>query len=374
MSKENNLNNRKASTMQKVSKTLGDIFIPIIPVLVATGLFIGLRGFVINLGYQLNPNVELFSEILTDIVFMFLPVLVSWSTVKAFGGRPVVGIVLGLMLVAPQLPSAWDVSEGVEPLKITVFGMQLALKGYQGSVIPALFVGIIAAKIEKLLQKVVPEVLEIIIIPFLTLLISVFLGLLIIGPFMNGVEQHVLEAFTSFLNLPFGIGGFIIGGVNQIIVITGMHHALAALEIKLLSQTGLNPFNAAITGAIAAQGAAALAVALKTKNRTKRSLYISSAVPAFLGIGEPAIFGVNLRLIKPFIFALIGGSVAGGFSSMIGLAGNGMGITVLPGILLYLNENIIGYILTNLIGIVVSFALTYLFFEEEDLLEEASKD
>lgn len=191
---------------------------------------------------------------------------------------------------------------------------------------------------------------------------------------MNGVEQHVLEAFTSFLNLPFGIGGFIIGGVNQIIVITGMHHALAALEIKLLSQTGLNPFNAAITGAIAAQGAAALAVALKTKNRTKRSLYISSAVPAFLGIGEPAIFGVNLRLIKPFIFALIGGSVAGGFSSMIGLAGNGMGITVLPGILLYLNENIIGYILTNLIGIVVSFALTYLFFEEEDLLEEASKD
>lgn len=374
MSKENNLNNRKASTMQKVSKTLGDIFIPIIPVLVATGLFIGLRGFVINLGYQLNPNVELFSEILTDIVFMFLPVLVSWSTVKAFGGRPVVGIVLGLMLVAPQLPSAWDVSEGVEPLKITVFGMQLALKGYQGSVIPALFVGIIAAKIEKLLQKVVPEVLEIIIIPFLTLLISVFLGLFIIGPFMNGVEQHVLEAFTSFLNLPFGIGGFIIGGVNQIIVITGMHHALAALEIKLLSQTGLNPFNAAITGAIAAQGAAALAVALKTKNRTKRSLYISSAVPAFLGIGEPAIFGVNLRLIKPFIFALIGGSVAGGFSSMIGLAGNGMGITVLPGILLYLNENIIGYILTNLIGIVVSFALTYLFFEEEDLLEEASKD
>ncbi|MGO1470813.1 MAG: PTS transporter subunit EIIC, partial [Tissierella sp.] len=117
MSKENNLNNRKAGIMQKITKTLGDIFIPIIPVLVATGLFIGLRGFVINLGYQLNPNVELFSEILTDIVFMFLPVLVSWSTVKAFGGRPVVGIVLGLMLVAPQLPSAWDVGKGLEPLK-----------------------------------------------------------------------------------------------------------------------------------------------------------------------------------------------------------------------------------------------------------------
>lgn len=359
---------KELNRMQKISKILGEIFIPIIPVLVATGLFIGLRGFIINLGIELNPTVELFSEILTDIVFMFLPVLVSWSTVKAFGGRAVVGIVLGLMLVAPQLPSAWDVGDRAEPLRITILGISMGLKGYQGSVIPALFVGIIAASIEKNLKKIVPEVLDLIVTPFITLLISMFLGLLIIGPTMNGVEQYVLKAFTSFLSLPFGLGGLIIGGVNQLIVITGMHHALTALEIKLLAETGLNPFNAIITGAIAAQGAAAFAVALKTKDKSKRSLYISSAVPAFLGIGEPAIFGVNLRLIKPFIFALVGGAASGAFAAIINLAGSGMGITVIPGILLYINENLIGYIITNLIGISIAFALTYIFFDEEEML------
>lgn len=367
MAKNNNSNLSELNAMQKLSKVLGHIFIPIIPVLVATGLFIGLRGFIINLGFQLNPTIELFSEILTDTVFMFLPVLISWSTVKVFGGRPVIGIVLGLMLVAPQLPSAWEVGGGVEPLRITILGINMSLKGFQGSVIPALFVGIIAASIEKKLKKIVPEVLDLIVTPLITLLVSMFLGLLIIGPIMNGVEQYVLRAFTSFLSLPFGLGGLLIGGVNQVIVITGMHHALTALEIKLLAETGLNPFNAIITGAIAAQGAAALAVALKTKDKTRRSLYISSAVPAFLGIGEPAIFGVNLRLIKPFIFALVGGAASGAFASIINLAGSGMGITVIPGILLYLNENLIGYIITNLIAIVVAFSLTYVFFDEEKM-------
>jgi len=361
----------KMTILQKISRILGDIFLPIIPVLVATGLFMGLRGLITNLGVELNPTFNVFSQILTDVAFIFLPALIAWSTIKRFGGTPVIGIVLGLMLVAPQLPNAWEVASGAaEPLKVSLFGMNLALTGYQGSVIPALFVGILAANIEKRLRKIVPDVLDLIVTPFLTLLVSMLLGLLVIGPIMHGIEKHILSAFTKFLALPMGLGGLIIGGLNQLIVVTGVHHVFNALEINLLAETGLNPFNAIITGAIAAQGAATLAVAFKTKDKKRRSLYISSAIPAFLGITEPAIFGINLRYIKPFIFALVGGAVAGMFASLINLAGAGMGITVIPGALLYIGGNIVGYILTNLIGMAVSFILTYAFFNEHEMKDD----
>lgn len=355
------------NTVQKTSRVLGDIFIPIIPVLVATGLFMGLRGLITSLGVELNPTFNLLSQILTDVAFIFLPALVAWSTVKKFGGTPVIGIVLGLMLVAPQLPNAWEVASGaVEPLRVSLLGLNLALTGYQGSVIPALIIGILAAGIEKKLRKVVPDVLDLIVTPFITLLISMLLGLLVIGPIMHVVEKGILKAFIGFLSWPIGLGGLIIGGLNQIIVVTGVHHIFNALEVQLLSETGLNPFNAIVTGAIAAQGAATLAVAFKTESKKKRSLYMSSAIPAFLGITEPAIFGVNLRLVKPFVFALIGGAVSGMFASLINLAGTGMGITVIPGILLYVNGNIIGYLLTNIIAIGVAFGLTYSFYKVEE--------
>lgn len=363
---------KEMNVFQKVSRVLGDIFVPIIPVLVATGLFMGLRGLIVNLGVELNPTFELFSQILTDVAFIFLPALVAWSTVKRFGGTPVIGIVLGLMLVAPQLPNAWDVSGGggAEPLRLTLLGINIALTGYQGSVIPALFVGMFAASVEKNLRKIVPDVLDLIVTPFLTLLTSMILGLLVIGPIMHGAEQYILEAFMKFLALPLGLGGLIIGALQQVIVITGVHHVFNALEINLLAETGLNPFNAIITGAIAAQGAATLAVAFKSKDKKKRSLYISSAIPAFLGITEPAIFGVNLRFIKPFIFGLIGGAAAGTFAALINLAGNGMGVTVVPGTLLYIGGNLLGYLITNVIGMVVAFTLTYLFFNEQEMTGE----
>lgn len=352
------------NTWQKISRTLGDIFLPIIPVLVATGLFMGLRGLILSLDVELNPNFLLFTEILTDTAFAFLPALISWSTVKRFGGSPVIGIVLGLMLVAPQLPNAYAVGSGdMEALRFNILGMSLPVMGYQGSVIPALFVGMIGAKVETWLRTKVPNVLDLIVTPFLTLLITVILGLFVIGPVMYNVEHFVLNAFVKFLSLPFGLGGLIIGGVNQIVVVTGVHHVLNTLEVNLLAEFGKNPYNAIITGAMAAQGAATLAVALKVKDKKKKSLYFSSAIPAFLGISEPAIFGVNLRYIKPFIFALIGGAASGMFASLVGLAGNGMGITVIPGTLLYVGNNLGLYIINNLIAFGVSFALTFTFFD-----------
>ena len=354
------------TTLQKISRIFGDVFVPIIPVLVATGLFMGLRGLITNLGVEMNPNFILFTQVLTDTAFAFLPALVAWSTMKKFGGTPVIGIVIGLMLVSPSLPNAYAVAAGTAtPINLSILGLTIPVVGYQGSVLPALVLGIIAAKTQKALKKVVPDVLDLIVTPFITLLFSMIIGLLIVGPIMHNAEQLIFGAIKGFMSLPFGIGGLVIGGVHQLIVVTGVHHALNALEVELIASTGQNAFNAMITCGIVAQGSAALAVALKTKDKKKRSLYISSAIPAFLGITEPAIFGVNLRFIKPFAFGCVGGAAGGMLAAILKLAGTGMGITAFPGILLYVNS-LPGYLLINGVAIAVAFCLTYFFFKVEE--------
>ena len=356
----------EAILFDKFSKTLGDIFMPIIPALVATGLLIELKSLLLNLDLITHPTILVFLEILTDVAFMALPVFVAWSSSKRFKGTPALGILLGLILIAPQLPSGYDVAANIaKPLYINILGFNVGLMGYQGSVIPALFVGIFSAKFENLIRKFTPDVLDMIVIPVITVLVSATFGLLLIGPLMYGVEKSILSVFVKFIGLPFGLGGLIIGGLHQVVVMTGVHHVFSALEIGLIAETGLNPFNAMITGGVTAQGAAALAVALKTKDKKQRSLNMSAAIPAFLGVSEPAIFGVNLRLIKPFIFALIGGAAAGVFASLINLAAPAMGVTGLPGILLYAGSNIVGFIITHVIAFSTAFTLTFLFVEKQ---------
>ncbi len=353
------------SMAQKISRTLGDVFVPIIPVLVATGLFMGLRGACLSMGVQFSDNVLRMSQILTDTAFAFLPALVCWSTTKRFGGTPVIGIVLGLMLVAPQLPNAYAIAAGeAQPIMMNFLGIEVPVVGYQGSVLPALVLGIFAAKLQKWLKTFIPDVIDLIVTPFLTLFISMILGLLIVGPIMHWIELAVFGAVQTFLALPYGIGGFVVGGIHQVIVVFGVHHVFNALEVQLLATTGVDPFNAIITGAIIAQGGAAAAVAARTKNKKKRALYVSSIVPAFLGITEPVIFGINLRLMKPFLYALVGGACAGGIAGFLHLAGTGMGITVLPGTLLYL-DHLPQYILVNVVGFAVAFALTFTLFNPE---------
>ena len=354
--------------IQKISRTFGDIFLPIIPVLVATGLCMGLRTMLVQGGILPSTGTwYVLSEILTDTAFTFLPALVTWSTCKKFGGTPVIGIVLGLMLVSPYLPSASAISEGTaQALHLKLFGFTLGIQGYQSSVLPALCLGIISAKLEKGLRRVVPDVVDLIVTPFVTLVVSLALGLLIVGPVMNIAEIWLLDAFTWLMVLPFGIGGIIIGGTYQGIVVTGLHQIFNALEIELLATFHRDQFNGIITGTIIAQGAAALAVALKTRDKKKRSFYISCAIPAFFGITEPSIFGVNLRLLKPFVFGLIGGACAGGFAAFMHLAADGMGVTVVPGLLVYIGTGqVLTYIITNAIGFAVGFVLTFLFFNAE---------
>ena len=375
------------SLVQKISRTLGDVFVPIIPVLVATGLFMGLRGALLSLGSEWDPNFLLMTQVLTDTAFAFLPALVCWSTMNKFGGTAVIGIVLGLMLVFPGLPNAYvvggaaaEIAEkgltwveasalpeyaGKTPIPLNILGFNIPLVGYQGSVLPALVLGIFAAKFQHFLKTFIPDMIDLIVTPFLTLTVSMALGFLVVGPIMHGLEQIVFGAVQQFLQIQI-VGGLIIGGLQQVIVIFGVHHVFSALEIYLLSTQGSDPFNAIITCATIAQGGAALAVSLKTRDGKKRALYISSTVPAFLGITEPAIFGINLRLMKPFIFGCCGGAVGGAISSFLGLAGTGMGITVLPGMLLYMNGQIVQYIIVNLIACAVGFGLTYVLYKVEE--------
>ncbi|WP_181347610.1 sucrose-specific PTS transporter subunit IIBC [Thalassobacillus sp. CUG 92003] len=367
----------QGNTFQRAIRTFGDVFVPIIPALVATGLFMGLRGLVtqekILALFGLTPesiseNFILFTQILTDTAFIFLPALVAWSTFRVFGGSPIVGIVIGLMLVSPSLPNAWEIAEGnAEPLMFLGF---IPVLGYQGSVLPAFITGVVGAKLEKAIRKRVPESLDLILTPFLVLLIMITLALFLIGPVFHAVENAIFEGTRYILELPLGLSGLIIGFVHQIIVITGVHHIFNLLEIQLLERTDFNPFNPIITASIAAQGGAALAVGLKTKSKQLKALSLPSALSAFLGITEPAIFGVNLRYMKPFVMGLIGGGIGGFFASLVGLKATGMAITVIPGSLLYLNEQFLLYLITNLLAIGIAFGLTWSFGFSDKMLDQ----
>ena len=353
---------------QRAIRMFSDVFVPIIPVLVATGLFMGLRGLLTQEAvlavFGMTPDdvpssLLTFTQILTDTAFSFLPALVCWSTFRNFGGSPVIGIVLGLMLVSPSLPSSYDVGSGVaEPLEF--FGF-IRVAGYQGSVLPAFATGIITAKFEKWLRKHIPDAVDLIVTPFITLLVGIVLALFVLGPILHYVENGVLFVVENLLFLPFGIGGLLYGCFGQLLGIFGIHHILNFLEISMLAQDGWNYLNPIGTCGNVAQAGAVLAVAIKaTSNKTKQVAY-PSCLSALLGITEPAVFGVNLRFVKPFIMSMIGGGVGGFLASNLHLRATGMSITGIPGTLLYLNEQLPLYLLVNVISFAVAFALTWMF-------------
>ena len=357
---------KQGNWFQRAIRTFGDVFVPIIPVIVATGLFMGVRGLLNALGMTLPEDVTTYTQILTDTAFIILPGLVVWSTFRVFGGNPAVGIVLGMMLVSGSLPNAWAVASGGEVTAMNFFGF-IPVVGLQGSVLPAFIIGVVGAKFEKAVRKVVPDVLDLLVTPFVTLLVMSILGLFIIGPVFHVVENYILLGTKAILNLPFGLGGFLIGGVHQVIVVSGVHHIFNLLEVQLLAADHVNPFNAIITAAMTAQGAATVAVGVKTKNPKLKTLAFPAALSAFLGITEPAIFGVNLRFRKPFFLSLIAGAIGGGLASILGLAGTGNGITIIPGTMLYIgNGQLPQYLLMVAVSFALGFALTYMFGYEDE--------
>lgn len=352
---------------KRAIRIFSDIFVPIIPAMVATGLFMGLRGVLLQQQilaiFGLTPesipsSLLTFTQILTDTAFAFLPVLICWSSFKKFGGTPILGIMIGLMLVSPSLPNGWAVAQGTaEPL--VLFGLKMS--GYQASVLPAFFAGFIGAKFEIWLRKRISDTFDLILTPFLTLLVTLIFGLLIIGPIAHEIEVSLVYVVTMLFTLPLGLGGLIWGGISQLIVVTGIHQALSVVEIQMLAQTNWNLVNPIGSCAIAAQAGAAFAVGMKTKSKKIKALSFPSVISALLGITEPAIFGVNLRFVKPFIMGLVGGGVGGFLASLFKLKATGMGISALPGMLLYLNNQFPLYILVIAISFGVAFALTFMF-------------
>lgn len=356
----------KVSTFQTVTRTFSDIFVAIIPALVATGLLMGLRGLLVNgFGIELSPQLNTLSQVLTDTAFIFIPVLVTWSAMRVFGGSPVLGIVLGLMLVAPQLASKWDVAFGnAEAMMIPFMGFEIAVTGLQSSILPAVFMGWFAALVERTSRKHIPEVLDLILTPFITLLVSLIAGLVFVGPILLGIEKLITEAVLYFLQIPYGIGGLIYGGAIQFMAVTGMHHTIVPITIAMVTDTGFDYINPLGTAAIAGQFGAAIAVMSMQTDKVKRTGMFGAALPALFGITEPAMFAITLPRVKPFLYGCIGGALGGCLGAIAGIGSAGTGATMLPGVLLYLGGGLGMYVLVMLVGAASAFTLTKLLYKE----------
>ena len=340
--------------VQKLVRILADILVPLIPALVTTGLLMGIRGLLVELGMTMTDDVSAMFAVLTDTAFAFLPVLIAYSATRKFGGNPLIGIVVGLMMVAPQLPNAYAVRGGsADP--ITLFGIDVY--GYQGSIFPAIIAGWLVSKLERWLRTWVPQMMDLIVTPFLTITITIGAVLFLLGPVIQLMESTVINSIVSLINAPFGIGYVIYAGLQQLIVVTGLHHSLSLIEISLLSETGVNVLQPLGTASMAGQFGAAIGTAFLMRDQLKRSNMISAAVPTLFGITEPLLFGVNLRSLRVFASGIVGGAAGGLLTYLFNLTATGMGITFIPGLLLYTGSvaALIQYLLMILVAFVVGF-------------------
>lgn len=367
--------------IQKAIRTFGDVFVPVIPALVATGLFLGLKGALLNNNFlalfgmtnaDIPQSFQVLVEVLSGTTFAFLPAIVCWSTFRVFGGSPVLGLILGLMLVNGALPNAYSVadpSSGVIPLML--FGF-IPIVGYQGSILPAFVAGVLGSKLEKKLRKTVPAVFDFMITPFLVLLIMLVLSLLVIGPLLHTLENVLLVIVEGALGLPLGLGGLVVGFFWSIITLTGVHHIFNMLEISLLSSTGFNPFNAILCMCGFSSAGVCLAISLKAKKKEIRAIGPSASASALLGIGEPALFGVILRYgLKPFLLSCSINGIAGMIAMLLGMKGTGNGITTVPGMLLYIYSpnQILMYIVLAAAVFATAFSLTWMFAVPPEVME-----
>lgn len=353
-------------SFQGVTKMISDIFIPIIPVLLATGILMGFRSLLINgFGIEFSPQFDSVYTVLTDTAYTFIPVLVAWSACKKFGGSPILGIVLGLMLVSPILPDKWDVVNGLtDPIQFIFGPFHLNITGYQSSVIPALFMGFFSAKLEKKLHEIIPDIVDMLLVPFLTLLISLMIGLFAVGPVLSGIEKSLTDFILMMLKLPFGIGGIAYGGLIQILCSVGMHHTVTPIIVSLFTETGVDYINPMGSAAIAGQLGAGLAIVMLQKERKKRANMIPALIPALFGISEPVMYGLTFPRIKPFFMGCLGGAVGGGFAAIVNLCAKGTGASMFPGMLLYLQGGMLQYLIVLALSIGVGFAGTWLILKK----------
>ena len=354
-------------------KSLGDIFVPIIPAIVASGLLMGLLEGLCNV-YPAMAQSSTYTiiHLFSNAAFVFLPILIAISAAKTFGGNIFLGAVIGMIMIHTDLMNAWSVAGATDiPTASVWFGLyDIKLVGYQGHVIPVVIAVWLMSAIEKKLHKIVPEIIDLFVTPLVTVLVTGYVTLTIIGPVFVVIENGVLDGAKWLITLPFGIGAAIAGAAYAPTVVAGVHHMYNALEAGLLSAEGVNTWMPIATAANVAQGAAALAFSLKTKNQKTRSVALPASLSAFLGITEPAIFGVNLRYVKPFIAGCIGGAAGGLVAGIMHVGASAYGITGVFGFLIT-TDCTLGYLLDMVVAAGVAFILSWILYREksEDPIE-----
>ena len=364
---------QKQNWFMRAIKLLGDIFVPIIPAIVASGFLMGIMN---SLDFMNTNNfihidttssLYVFANLFSNTAYTFLQILIAFSAAKAFGANPYLGAVIGMITINPALQNAYTVAtEGVKATQSVFFGLyQIDMVGYQGHIIPIIIAVWLMSVIEKKLHKVVPEVLDLFVTPLVSVFVTGYLTLAAIGPVFVWAENAILNCIQWLLILPLGLGSLVMGGLYAPTVVTGIHQMYAAIDLGQLAQYGVTYWLPLASAANVAQGAAALAVAVKSKDKKIKALALPSSLSAFMGITEPAIFGVNLRFFKPFIAGCIGGGCGALYASLVHLGAKGTGVTGIFGILLCLNQPL-QYLIEMVIAVGVAFAISFVIYKDAE--------
>ncbi|HEK2896436.1 sucrose-specific PTS transporter subunit IIBC [Proteus terrae] len=356
-----NIAAKKLNPFQRIARLLSNIFVPIIPAIVASGLLMGLLGLM-KTNQWVSPDNALYImlDMCSSAAFIILPILIGFTAAKEFGGNPYLGATLGGILTHPALTNAWGVAAGFNTMNF--FGLEIAMIGYQGTVFPVLLAVWFMSVLEKQLRKVVPNALDLIITPFLTVIISGFVALLVIGPVGRLLGDGISLILSTLITQAGWIAGLIFGGLYSVIVITGIHHSFHAVEAGLLGNPniGVNFLLPIWAMANIAQGGACIAVWFKTNDAKIKAITIPSGFSAMLGITEAAIFGINLRYGKPFIAALIGGAAGGAWVVGSHVYMTAVGLTAIPGIAIVQAGSIMNYVIGLVIAFLTAFVLSLL--------------
>ena len=361
--------------VQRFIKMLSDIFVPIIPAIVAGGLLMGLNNLLTSPLVNGQSMIELYpmwqglaSAINTfaNAPFTFLPVLIGFSATRKFGGNAFLGAAMGMIMVHPDLLNAYQIGLAQPPVW-DIFGFQIAAIGYQGTVLPVLAVSWILANIEKRLHKVTPSWLDNLTTPLLSILVTSFLTFICVGPVLREAGNLLASGITWLYNTLGPVGGALFGFAYAPITMTGMHHSFIAIETQLLADSahtgGSFIFSTASMNNVA-QGAAVLAVLLMTKNDKMKSICSASGISALLGITEPAMFGVTLKLKYPFYAAMAGSAAGSAYLAATKTLAQALGAAGLPGFISMKPDHYMNFAIGIILSMGVSFALTMVFWKK----------
>ncbi|MCL6659103.1 PTS system trehalose-specific EIIBC component [Paenibacillus polymyxa] len=366
---------KKQNPIQRAIKTLSDIFIPILPAIITAGLLLGINNILTGPGiffdgkslvdvYPAWKDLASIINTIASTAFTFLPALIGWAAVKRFGGSPLLGIVLGLILVHPDLLSAYGYADAVNNGTVptwNLFGWEIEKIGYQGQVLPVLVSAYLLAKMEIFLNKRVHDSIKLLVVAPVTLLITGFLAFTIIGPVTFAIANAITSGLIYVYDSYAALGGLIYGGLYALLVITGMHHTFLAVDVQLIGSQGGTFLWPMLALSNIAQGSAALAMMLVLREKKMRGLAATSSVSAFLGVTEPAIFGVNIRYRYPFIFGMVGSAIGGVLLTMNNVQATSIGVGGVPGFLSIFPNKWGIFFIGMAIVLVVPFVLTVLF-------------